>query len=66
MGEIISITDKLLENGLIIARCPECNNDSWYTCLNALGDDWDKITGQVCTQCGFEIDWVIATREVKK
>ena len=63
MGKVISITDRMLEDGRIIARCPECNNDTWYTCLNGLGDEWDEITGQVCSDCGFEITWVIATKK---
>ena len=63
MTNVIHITDRLLEDGRIIARCPDCNHDAWYILVDGLGDEWKKITGTMCKNCKFEITWVIAEKD---
>lgn len=59
MGDII----KADFNTRPVAYCPECGNTSWHLLLDAFGNQWEKIIGTECTNCGFIINWVLAEKE---
>ena len=58
MADII----ELRPGSIICAKCPNCRCDLWEILLDAMGDEWDNITGTRCSECGFTVDWVTCHR----
>lgn len=58
MAEVI----ELRPGSICCAKCPECSGSLWEILLDAMGDEWDNITGTRCSECGFIVDWVTCHR----
>lgn len=58
MADIIELYPK----GDYVAWCPECRCTEWEILIDAIGDEWENITGTRCVDCGFVVDWIVCHR----
>ena len=54
MAEVISLMDNRP-----IATC-QCGNGLWMLLVDGFGEEWSKIVGMKCAECGEEIAWITA------
>jgi len=42
-----------------VATCIDCNSKLWKLVLDKPGDDWERILGTECANCGYFCEWQV-------
>jgi len=59
MGEVVQL-HQLHQS---VATCPQCKGQLWFIHVNGFHDDYDKVTGHECGDCGWKLNIEVAVEK---